>query len=299
LKIDIYINLKVKMEAYKAAFKDLIEKITRHAESIEEHNMILKQALHDLLNEDDVKELPAYTLLKMTYSPYLTDVSVASASTSKAKTSSSSTSTSTSTLGSGSVFTDPLHAPPSARRIGGGTKPLANVKVKVEVNPRRPIVGIPLEHQTQTHIHTHVEADTDTNHYSDQMPNMDFCLLGAAPAKSKVKVKVKEEEVEHVTKPDTIKLVPKEGETVYKVEIQGKHYLRYNDNLYNIETKHREGAISDFKLGQASPAVELETISDYPGYYVSDGTDNVYILVNGEIAQAVGTYTDGELALWS
>jgi hypothetical protein len=288
------------MEAYKAAFKDLIEKITRHAESIEEHNMILKKALYDLLNEDDVKELPAYTLLKMTYSPYLTDVSVASASTSalgqsKAKTSSSSTSTLGS--GSGSVFTDPLHAPPSARRLGGSTKPLA----KVEVNPRRPIVGIPLEHQTQTHTHTHVDADTDTNHYSDQMPNMDFCLLGAAPAKSKVKVKVKvkEEDYTTTTKPDTIKLVPKEGETVYKVEIQGKHYLRYNDNLYNIETKHREGAISDFKLGQASPAVELETIADYPGYYVSDGTDNVYILVNGEIAQAVGTYTDSELALWS
>ena len=285
------------MDSYKAAFKDLLEKITRHADSIEEHNMVLKQALRDLLNEDDVKELPAYTLLKMTYSPYLTDVSVAP-SPSKAKTSSStlnSASTLTSTLNStsnltsnsGSVFTDPLHAPPSARRNGGSSKPLA----KVEINPRRPIVGVPLEHQTQSH---QVE---DTNHYSDQMPNMDFCLLGAAPVKSKVKdVKVKEEPLK---KSATIKLVPKEGETVYKVEIKGKHYLRYNDNLYNIETKHREGAISDFKLGQACPAVELETIADYPGYYVSEGTDNVYILVNGEIAQAVGTYTDGELALWS
>ena len=296
------------MDSYKAAFKDLIEKITRHSDSIEEHNIILKQALHDLLNEDDVKELPAYTLLKMTYSPYLTDVPAQSQSKSKGPSSnlnSSSHSHSNSTnLTSTSVFTDPLHAPPSARRMGGGSK----VKVKVDVNPRRPIVGVPLEHQT------HVESDTDTNHYSDQMPNMDFCLLGAPPVKSKlqpvkdqvqvkdqVKVQVKDQDQEDQdqTKAATIKLVPKVGETVYKVEIQGKPYLRYNDNLYNIETKHREGTISDFKLGQASPVVELETIAGYPDYYASDGTDNVYILVNGEIAQAVGTYADGELALWS
>ncbi len=273
------------METYKAAFKDLVEKITRHADSIEEHNLVLKQALHDLLNEDDVKELPAYELLKKTYTPYLTEVEVTQTKkVSSAPRASGGSSSGTAT--SSTVFTDPLHAPPSARRLGGSGGGLK----KVEINPRRPIVGVPLEHQPSAK-----EAEPETNHYSDQMPNMDFCLLGGPPAGAPAKS----------TKPPasrekaTIKLVPKEGETVYKVEIQGKHYLRYNDNLYNIDTKQRAGAISDFKLGQDNPPVELETLTDYPGYYVSDGNETVYILVNGEIAQAVGTYTDGELALWS
>jgi hypothetical protein len=62
----------------------------------------------------------------------------------------------------------------------------------------------------------------------------------------------------------------------------------------------RVGDIADFKLGVESEPVELTELADYPGYY-GDGTGEgtIYILLNGEVAQAVGTLSSDELALWS
>ena len=94
-----------------------------------------------------------------------------------------------------------------------------------------------------------------------------------------------------------VNIKPKSTETVYRVEIQGKNYLRYNDFLYDETTKMRAGKLSDFKLGTSSEPQELSPIKDFPNYYL--GPESVaYILINGELAQAVGTYENGDLASW-
>jgi hypothetical protein len=254
------------MDSYKSAFKDLLDKFFKSAESLTEQNSVLKQALRDLLNEDDIKELPAYELIKNTYEPFLTDTVTSAAPTvAKSKT----------TAGSG-VFTDPLHAPPGARFNSGS-------KSKIKLNVRRPIAVKEPEPASEP-------VATAAEHYSDQMPDMDSCLLAAAPVKTKSK--------SSALTAREIKIAPKQGETVYQVEIQGKKYLRYHDNFYDADTKKR--VTNSFKLGQAEAPVELEPVPDYEDYYWSAGkSDTVYTLVNGEIAQAVGTYENGELALWS
>ncbi len=262
------------MESYKAAFKDLVEQCANYTESIEEQNGVLKQALRDLLNEDDIKELPAYQLLKNTYEPFLATSTVTVTS---AKGKGKAKDAATTAAGGSGVFTDPLHAPPGAR---------FSSKSKVSENIRRPILS-------STEGHNPPVAE----HYSDQMPDMDSCLLGAPPPKTKVPTPTP---VPSSVAKREIRVSPKEGEAVYQVEIQGKKYLRYNDNFYDVESKQRVKTISELKLGQTESPIELEPVPDYQDYYWSkSSSDTAYILVNGEIAQAVGTYENGELALWS
>jgi hypothetical protein len=242
-----------------------------------------------LLNEDDIKELPAYTLLKMTYSPYLT-LAVDSSSTSF----STSFLTSTSVSSSKDLY-DPLHAPPSARYGSGGKKANDNI--------RRPIV-LPTEAVTASH-------DEETGHYSSQMPDMNSCLLGG-PSSTKPKPLLKPKTpaaapVSAVAVAEPIKIQAKQDETIYRVEIQGKNYLRYNDCLYDEVTKIRAGKLADFKLGSSAPPLTLEQVPDFPNYYQCGESEaesggegrTIYIIINGEIAQAVGTYENGDIALWS
>jgi len=271
------------MESYKAAFKDLVDQLTTYAESIEEQNVVLKQALRDLLNEDDIKELPAYQLLKNTYEPYLATADVSSSLT-KSKSKSKANAAATATPPA--VFTDPLHAPPGAR---------FSSKSKASENIRRPIIS------GATNSATEDSKPSSSDHYSDQMPDMDSCLLGAPPPKTKAPpTTLAATSKTSLTTKREIRVSPKEGEAVYQVEIQGKKYLRYNDNFYDVESKQRVKTIAELKLGQTESPIELEPVPEYPDYYWSQAnSDTAYILVNGEIAQAVGTYENGELALWS
>jgi hypothetical protein len=252
------------------SLKELLDKVVAHVSTIEEHNAKLCEALQSLLNEDDIKELPAYELLKMTYSPYLTYATAPSVKLA--------------TSGTTETLYDPLHAPPSAR-YGSGKKTVA-------INTKRPIVATP--------------SASEVTHYSNDMPDMDSCLLGGPGLSNKSKPKptpivsepVKPKPTVIASEPvkTKIKIQAKADESVYRVEIQGKNYLRYNEYLYD-ENNKRAGSVSDFKLGMTTEQVELEPIPDCPDYYMCDTT--VYILVNNEIAQAVGTYENDEIALWS
>ncbi len=254
------------MENFKAKFKALFDSLGKYAEDLETSNRALREGLHSMLHEDDIKELPAYELLKMTYMPLLQQQTE---SVPESKTASPVT----------KELFDPLHAPPSARY--GSKKP-----------SQRPLA-----------IRDEPAAAEPEHHYSTQMPDLDSCLLGT-PAKAKISVKPKTAPAETSPAqvklaPEALKIQPKPDEKVYRVEIQGKNYLRYNDGLYDAETRLRAGKLADFKLGAATDApVELEPLTDFPGYY-SGGENMVYVLVNGEVAQAVGTFEDGDLALWS
>jgi hypothetical protein len=288
------------METYKSSFKALLDNLTKHVDGLEAENKNLRQALHDLLNEDDIKELPAYELLSMTYKPFLQGGPPAKPTA------------------AGVPAYDPLHAPPSAR-FGSGT----GSKTPSKANPRRPLVGVTSMAESLAQTDSALTLTLTETHYSSTMPDLDSCLLGAPPKTKvavKVKDKVKDKAADTVKEVDTVKAVdkprekkqeplkisPKESETIYRVEIQGQNYLRYNTYLYDETTKLRVGDISDFKLGSnATTDVELTEIADYPGYYTgseptTEEGKSVYILLNGEIAQAVGTLSpEDELELWA
>ena len=248
------------MDSFKAEFKSLFEKLTKHTETLEESNRVLRDALKSLLNEDDIKELPAYTLLKMTYSPYLDESVTAVSSVVKEK------------QVQKDIY-DPLHAPPSSRY---GSKKSSASSASSAVDIKRPLA-------MATPVHVSPVKTEESTHYSSQMPDMNSCLLSKPAVKPVVK--------------QSSDIKPKSTETVYRVEIQGKNYLRYNDFLYDETTKMRAGKLSDFKLGTTTDPQELSPIKDFPNYYL--GQESVaYILINGDVAQAVGTYENGDLALW-
>ncbi len=108
---------------FKSEFKSLFDKFVKHVDAVEESNRTLREALRSLLNEDDIKELPAYTLLKMTYSPYLDGATSSNLTLTL-------TSTPNATSSSSSSF-DPLHAPPSARY--GSKKSNDNIKRPIAI----------------------------------------------------------------------------------------------------------------------------------------------------------------------
>jgi hypothetical protein len=273
---------------FKSDFKALFDKFVKHSDAVEENNRTLRDALRSLLNEDDIKELPAYTLLKMTYSPYLDG---------GAPTPGSSNSNSTSSNSSSSSSFDPLHAPPSARY--GAKKSSDNVK--------RPIASATT---TEKKIVSE-QTEQPESHFSSQMPDMNSCLLGGSKPSVKpvIKSKVAGTPAASVapvkaepTKVVPVPVSPKSEDKIYRVEIQGKQYLLYNEDLYDAETRIRTGKISDIKFATTDP-VELSPIPDFPNYYNGpedeEGVQTVYILINGEIAQAVGTYEQGEVGLWT
>jgi hypothetical protein len=234
------------MDAFKAEFKALFDKLSKYSDELEAENKTLREAINALLNEDDVKELPAYKLLQMTYGHLV--------STSKVKIKAQSEVKAQPEVKAKAQLYDPLHAPPSARY---GSKKLS------------------LPSPPQTDFKRPLAVKQEESHYSSQMPDLNSCLLT-------------------VPKP---KITPKKDETVYRVEIQGKNYLRFNDSLYDAITRVLAGKLADFKLGSLTEPVALEPMADFPGYYSFN--DTVYILVNDEIAQAVGTISDGDLAIWS
>ncbi len=267
------------MDGYKSSFKELFDGVSKYVDGLTLQNQTLRQALSDLLNEDDIKELPSYALLSMTYKTYLEKTNLTEDSTINPK----------QVRAASNPSYDPLHAPPSAR-FGASKKTPA-------VNPRRPLVGVTSMAESLDAAAPE-EKNQESTHYSSTMPDMDSCLLGApVPAKPKVSVKAKETKS---LKQEPLKVSPKDTETVYRVEIKGRTYLRYNSHFYDEETKMRVGDITEFKLGVESEPVELTELADYPGYY-GDGTGEgtIYILLNGEVAQAVGTLSSDELALWS
>jgi len=262
----------IKMDSFKAEFKSLFDKLTKHTETLEESNRVLRDALKSLLNEDDIKELPAYTLIKMTYSPYLDESGTAVASVVKEK------------QVQKDIY-DPLHAPPSSRYGSKKSSASSASSASSTVDIKRPLA-------MATPVHVSPVKTEESTHYSSQMPDMNSCLLSLSSnsVKPAVKQVVKQS-------PAANDIKPKSTETVYRVEIQGKNYLRYNDFLYDETTKMRAGKLSDFKLGTTTDPQELSPIKDFPNYYL--GQESVaYILINGDVAQAVGTYENGDLALW-
>ena len=301
------------MEQYKKYSAALIT----YTENLETQVKTLNEALYNLLNEDDVKELPSYILIEKTYREYL-KVKAKPENHKKSATShdasDASTATTTTHANPRSADYDPLHAPPGAR----GYK--KSFKKDQDLN---------MESSTSLSVESHaVEKPETVNHYSSQMPDINVCMLSEeAPKKQKVELKIKpksssvvlserEKTSASIEKAPEIKPVkrvqeikPEKSERVYKVEINGIVYLRHKDVIFDSVTKAKLGHLTKrsfiidkkaIEIGVHSAPVSLYTIPDFPQYYsTGQGCGVIYITINDNIAQAVGEYNEGELELWA
>ena len=146
---------------------------------------------------------------------------------------------------------------------------------------------------------------------TDSALDLNSSLLDApAPTKTVVKIKTAAK-----TQPQTLPqpqpkaqtevVVVDAGEdTIYKVEIQGKVYLRYAANLYDIDTKMQVGSITNdgFVIGGVTTPIvgtpRLERINDQ---YWKNDERTLYVKVHSDadIYQAVGEAGDGDdIGLW-
>lgn len=278
------------MEQFKQAYKSVI----KYTEELERKNLLLIQTIKDILNEDDIKELPAYTLLYRTYSQILTGELKQQETSEK----------------SPSEIYDPLHAPPNAR----GKKQSLAQRMGYETDSKTPILKSEPEFKIQTQTQNQTQIEPQVKHYSSQTLNVDVCLLTNTAQKPKVQMLKKTPQVEDIkakakAKPREIKIQSKPDEHIYKIEIEGIIYLKHENYLYDIATRKRVANIENnyFKfinkekiIGEHSSIIKLNKVDGFSEYYsteVNNGT--VYILLNGSIAQSVGEFNEGEIELWA
>ena len=278
-------------------FKQTTNELIKYVEGLEAELQYVREGMASLLNEEDVTSLPSYTLLKHSYDEYLQglpeDKKVGSGKSEEVM----------------EELYDPMYMPPKMRshnkkvnvalrrKIAEGkdqikAKPKASPKVAQKANSNAGSVSgsedVPLQR-----FATKYQPD-----FSEMMLGDD---LKPEPTKRPTPKPT-------TPKPAASITVRAEG-TVYKVEIQGKLYLRNKNYLYDAETKKRVGTIgSGFKLGSGSGSsngvtitktVTLRKMQDIEGGYYTDGSQ-VYNCINDTVAQAVGELTpEGDLALWT
>jgi hypothetical protein len=296
------------MEQFNQGYKYVVKRM----EDLEKHNAQLIQTLNDILNEDDIKELPAYRLLYRTYSQFLNiQIQQAALKTEKA--------------GPSQLY-DPLHAPPNARgkkpsfgqnagytqsEISSTAKPESKfkdtVKDNFKGNDKAKIESAEPQH---------------TQHYSSQMPNIDVCILSdnlpkpkimlkkPTEAKSLAESKLAESKLAE-TKSREVKIKTEKTDNIYKIEIEGVVYLKHDNYLYDVSTRKRVAIIENnaFKftctkqeksIGDHSEVINLHKVEGFSEYYSTEiNSGAVYILINDTIAQSVGEFNEGEIQLWA
>lgn len=248
----------------------VFDKCKKSIKDLETHNSQLIEALTNLLNEDDIKSIPSYELLKGTYSMFT--------KLQKNRNDASDI----------SLNYDPIHAPPNIRRA---TKKqlkanLSNVYSETikESKPKEDKIKI-------------VEKEKS---YSEDMPDLDECILSSPVAKKKPTVKKIEE------------LPVKAVGDIYLLEIKGNHYYLYENYLYNKTTLIREGEINingftvnntNYPFESSHVTLENKCINeDFPDFYqgLGESSRGIYTkLKNIDVVQSVGEVSDeNELMLW-
>ena len=255
------------MTDLKTNLKTLTKEIFDKIDKLELHIEHVKKGLSDLLDEDDIVSLPSYQLLKSVYGEYLND------KPEKAKTKEEKI----------DEIYDPLYAPSTTRRKGKA--PVVKNKVQVTANVQK----------------VKTETKPEPKKVSDPpsfMPDFGESLLEAkAPVVKKKALSV----VPAKKSTEDIKVVA--TETVYKIEINGAVYLRYDKYLYDENTHYRVGSISKDNFIIGSEKVNIassNSIKRYDGNYFIDEEEKLYLPVNKElnVYQAVGEITDNEVGLW-
>lgn len=252
------------MTDLKTNLKTLTKEIFDKIDKLELHIEHVKKGLSHLLDEDDVVSLPSYQLLKSVYGEYLND------KPEKAKTKEEKI----------DEMYDPLYAPSTTRRKGKAPV----VKTKVQATPN--------VQKVKTEPKSEPQKASATPSF---MPDFGESLLEA-------KAPVKKKSIS-VTKPATEDIKVVATETVYKIEINGIVYLRYDKYLYDENTHYRVGSIinDNFIIGNEKVSIgSSASIKRYNDNYFIDEEQKLYLPVNNElnVYQAVGEITDNEVGLW-
>lgn len=274
-------------DALKSQMKTLSKELFDMLDNREEQIKTLKKALHSLLKEDEIMDLPSYGLLKATYSSYLDQESSITGSNTN---SNFNTNSNTKSKSSDVEIYDPLYAPPKTRK-----KALAKSKTALAAAT------------AATATATEEKERDDVPSY---MPDFGVSLLENmdSPVNTVVTKPTIKAAVKAVVKaiPPAVKVASEsinvpEGQLVYKVELQGKQYLQFKGCLYNIETYLLEGTIN--KDGFSIKGIEMperkSSIRKLPDseYYETERT--VYVHVCDDIYHAVGVLTeDDQVGLW-
>lgn len=258
-------------DSLKKKVNTLTKDIFQRIETLEDHVEYVKRGLRELFEEEDIKDIPSYDLLKATYNEYLVG---------KPEPRKKSTTQTNDNL------YDPFFAPPSARK-----------KAKAAVKRQLASGTAPLKN-TATAVSSPVTGQTSRSAPS-YMPDFGESLLeGMNEPKSQRTAPPKPK----------VNKVKAEGK-VYLVEIQGVQYLRPAGDkyLYDPKTKERMGSVENavFSIGDkttkfesASP-VQLTPVTDTEYYSTNDGKLFVRVAEEGDIFQAVGELTEeGDIGLW-
>lgn len=255
-------------DAMKNKLKAVTKDIFDHVEQQDARVAYLYKGLSNLLEEEDVKNLPTYKLLHGIYSEYLTSKPPAQK---------------TDKIVNEELY-DPLYAPPKTRKRVNqrAKKEMLESKFKAEPKPK---------------AETPASAPAPSS-VPSYMPDFSESLL---EGQGSTKVKVKK-----VTEPKPVSVQVSKGDTVYTVEIKGNQYLRHSKYLYDKSTHLRVGSIENGAfIIDSKPVSDFETnctvssVPDTPYYKDNNGKLYVRLTDEGDIYQGVGELTpEGDIGLW-
>ena len=261
--------------------RTLTNNIFERMTSLEEQVTHVKKGLRELLDEQDVQDLPSYDLLKSVYVEYLDSMPERSKSTEE-KT---------------EELYDPLYAPTQTRR-----RVNARARKKLLQEPTDPAPASPSPKPKQSEP----SGNSTPSSTPSYMPDFSESLLeGMNTVRPQGQPRSKARPAQVIKVQDF--------ETIYPVEIQGKQYLCHGKYLYNADTKIRTGSIEDgaFAIHGQNPIpftsteLQLKQLPDTAYYTVGagDGADAGAIFVRigpeSNIYHGVGALTeDGDIGLW-
>lgn len=292
--------------------KDAMSQLTKYLSQLEKGHETLKQGLSDLLNEEDVKGLPSYKLLKATYMPFIDGTSAIARATE-----------SPGGIEGDDMDYDILHAPPRLR----------NARKRANRQQRQKAISAYKTEKDDELLH-HSEADAslptdldrkpkyiENNSNNDwQQPDFDTCLIpdkkGNLPEPKVAKPilltpVLKDEDFQDDI---AVSVTVRPSDHIYLIAIKDKLYLRYNEYLYDSETHLRVAEIDNqgikFNNGDNIPCETgnvvlnnepvMETDEEPLFLDIKSEEKTVYYKINEHIAQAAGQLSDkGELLLWA
>lgn len=262
-------------------FKIIYGKITEQSSCLERENQRLRQALHELLEEDDIKSIPGYKILKTTYETYLTEKQKpVPKSASRASV-------------SANMDYDPLHAPPKVRHAALRASKAYLKSSSLQEPKSKPKPKIKQETSPVDELECMLTSTPTSKPKPKPKP------LAKVEAKTDALAKVKAE----------MKVEAASEAEIYVVEIQGKQYYVYDTYLYHINSHDRCGGVTDqgfqFDNGECVPfstegvTLCVDPISkEYPNYYTDINRTKIYNKIGHCIVHAVGEVQDNELYLW-
>ncbi len=261
----------------------LIKKINQHmkelvtyTETVEARLLFVKEGMEKLLEEEDIKQLPSYKLLRQTYQAHLDTVTITPASSKKDAT---------------AEIYDTLHQPPQIRNRN--KKANSQIKRSIAENATTEYMGDTATKKAA--VEEVAEGKVKQRFGTRNAPDFGESMLDDDLGPTKAKPSI-------VEKPQPPLLVKAEG-TVYKVEIQGMTYYLSGKYLYSMDEQLRVGTIgTDFEIGgQHYPIDETINLSclapEYGEYYACD--NKACILLNDGISLCVGEINgDGDVCLF-